>query len=72
MENLITQFENLGLNLIRSSRKKKDGSKSFLLVDDLNFEYKLSYKSKTDKITWRCNSTEFALELLLQMAMQDQ
>ncbi|CAF1049355.1 unnamed protein product, partial [Brachionus calyciflorus] len=47
------------LNLIRSSRKKNDGSESFLLVDDLNFENKLSYKSKTDKITWRCNSTEF-------------
>ncbi|CAF0908322.1 unnamed protein product [Brachionus calyciflorus] len=59
MENLIEQFESIILNLIRSSRKKKDGTESFLLVDDFYYEYKVSYQSKNGKITWRCNNTDF-------------
>lgn len=59
MENLIDQLENLSLNLIKSSRKKKDSSTSYLLVDDESYEYKISYESKEGKITWRCSNTEF-------------
>ncbi|CAF1111998.1 unnamed protein product [Brachionus calyciflorus] len=61
MENLCELFDNLSLklNLIKSSRSKKDGTPSWLLVDDEKHEYKTSYVNKNGKITWRCNNTEF-------------
>ncbi|CAF0838696.1 unnamed protein product [Brachionus calyciflorus] len=59
MENLIEQLESISLNLIRSSLKKKDGTESFLLVDDSFYEYKVSYQSNNGKITWRCNNTNY-------------
>ena len=61
MDNLISQFEQLSLdlNLIRSSRNKKDGFRSWLLIDDEKYEYKTAYESKQGKITWRCNNTDF-------------
>ena len=42
-----------------STRKKKDGSVSYILIDDNYYEYKLSYKASNGKITWRCNSSEY-------------
>ena len=59
MEDLSALFENLNLNLIRSSRNKKDGSPSWLLDDEKKQEYKTSYVNKDGRITWRCNNTEF-------------
>ncbi|RNA08792.1 hypothetical protein BpHYR1_004948 [Brachionus plicatilis] len=50
---------NGGLNLIKSSRNKKDGTPSWLLFDVEKHEYKSSYKSTSGKITWRCNNTDF-------------
>ncbi|CAF0710081.1 unnamed protein product [Brachionus calyciflorus] len=41
---------NGSLNLIKSSRNKKDGSPSWLLVDEKKYEYKSSYKSTSGKI----------------------
>ena len=63
MENLSNLFDTLNvkekLNLIKSSRNKKDGTPSWLLIDDNIFEYKTSYEAKDGKITWRCNNTKF-------------
>ena len=56
MDQLTSAFKalNLEFNLIDSTRS---GLK--LLNDDDAFEYKISYKSKTnEKITWRCDSSE--------------
>ncbi|RMZ97176.1 hypothetical protein BpHYR1_043377 [Brachionus plicatilis] len=58
MNEIVSQLESLNLNLIVSSRKKKDGSESYILIDDDYFEYKTAYTSNSGKITWRCNSTE--------------
>lgn len=58
MDDLISSFEKL--KLIQSTKKKKDGSISWLLVDDEGHEYKVAYESSiTGTITWRCNNSEF-------------
>ncbi|CAF0987501.1 unnamed protein product [Brachionus calyciflorus] len=48
------------LKLIQSTKKKKDGSVSWFLVDDEGHEYKVAYESSiSGTITWRCNNSEF-------------
>ena len=61
MDDLVNNFRNLSLdlNLIKSSRTKKDGSSSHILIDDEFYEYKMGYRSSSDRITWRCNNTQF-------------
>ncbi|RMZ99143.1 hypothetical protein BpHYR1_033971 [Brachionus plicatilis] len=53
MNEIVSKLENLNLNLIVSSRKKKDGSESYILINDDYFEYKTAYTSNSGKITWR-------------------
>ncbi|RNA01702.1 hypothetical protein BpHYR1_007717 [Brachionus plicatilis] len=48
MNEIVSQLENLNLNLIVSSRKKKDGSDSYILIDDDFFEYKTSCISNSE------------------------
>ncbi|RNA25348.1 hypothetical protein BpHYR1_016144 [Brachionus plicatilis] len=59
MDAITQQLQNLSLNIITSSRKKKNGEDSYLLIDDDFYEYKVAYEAQSGKITCRCNSGEF-------------
>ena len=56
VDNLTNLFDDMSidLNIIKSQRG------SSLLIDDESFEYKISYKCKSNpKITWRCNDSTY-------------
>ncbi|CAF0998920.1 unnamed protein product [Brachionus calyciflorus] len=57
MDELTEAFNKL--NLVPSSTKKKDGTQSWLFLDEVGHEYKVSYEATSGIITWRCNNSQF-------------